>query len=104
MEPEDAAAAIAAGAAWVVGWCGVHVAPYRLTTDPTALQNAQAAAVGAEENARQLRKGRTKRRWATIVIAEERVDPDGYRLIFYREGPPSDGTDELPDLTSVGLA
>ena len=104
MEPADAAAAVAAGAAWVVGWCGVQVAPYRLTADQSALRDAQAAAVGAEENDRQLRKGRTKNRWTTIVIAEEWLDPDGNRLIFYREGPPSDGTDQLPDMTSVGLA
>jgi hypothetical protein len=68
------------------------------------LRDAQAAAVGAEENDRQLRKGRTKKHWATVVIAEEWLDPVGGRLIFYREGPPSDGTDQLPDLTSVGLA
>lgn len=104
MEPEDAAAAIAAGASWVVAWCGDHRAPCRLAVDERALRHAQAVAVGAGENDRQLRKGRTKQRWATIVIAEEWLDPDGNRLIFYREGPPADGTDPLPDLTSVGLA
>lgn len=104
MEPEAAEAAIEAGASWVVGWCGVHVAPYRLTVEPSALRDAQAVAVGVEENMRQLRKGRVKRRWATLVIAEEWLDADGNRLIFYREGAPSDGTDDLPDLTSVGIA
>jgi len=39
------------------------------------------------------------------VIAEEWLDPDGNRLIIYREGPPADGTDPpSPALTSVGLA
>lgn len=104
MEPETAAATIAAGASWVVGWCSDHRAPYRLTADERALRNAQAVAVGAAENDQQLRKGRTKKRWATVVIAEEWLDPDGNRLIFYRDGPPADGTDPLPDLTSVGLA
>lgn len=87
MEPEDAAAAIAAGASWVVGWCGVHVAPYRLTATMPALRDAQAAAVGAEENARQLRKGRTKKRWATIVIAEEWLDREGKPADLLPRGP-----------------
>lgn len=88
----------------MVGWCGLHRATYRLTADERALRDAQAVAVGAGENDRQLRKRRTRKRWATIVIAEEWLAPDGKRLIFYREGPPSDGTDPLPDLTSVRLA
>jgi hypothetical protein len=103
MEPDAAVSAIAGGAAWVVGWCGAQDSLYRLSAAPDALHDAQARTVSPEENRRQLRKGQTKGRWATVVIAEEWIDGDGNRLIFYREGPPSDGSGDLPDLRPVGL-
>lgn len=78
--------------------------PWRIeAVDPTALRAAQAEAITPDENARLLRKARSKGRAKTVVVVEEWRDSVGHRLVVYREGGPSDGTDALPDLTSVGL-
>jgi hypothetical protein len=104
MLPTDGAEAIAAGASWVVLRCDAGRTPWRIeAADPTALSAAQAEAITPEENTRLLRKAQTKGRSKTVVVVEEWRDSVGHSLVVYREGRPSDGTDPLPDLTTVGL-
>lgn len=104
MLPADGAEAIAAGASWVVLRCNAGRTPWRIeSVDPIALSAAQNEAITPDENARLLRKARTKGRSKTVVVVEEWRDSGGHRLVVYREGGPSHGTDPLPDLTSVGL-
>jgi len=104
MLPAEGAEAIAAGASWVVLRCDAGRTPWRVeAADETALRAAQAEAITPDENTRLLRKARSKGRSKTVVVVEEWRDPAGRRLVVYREGGPSDGTDALPDLKSVGL-
>ncbi len=104
MHPQDGADAIEAGAAWVVLRCDAGRTPWRIEgTDQSVLRAAQAEAITPEENARLLRKARSRGRSKTVIVAEEWQDRTGLRLVVYREGGPTHAPDDLPDLTSVGL-
>lgn len=94
-EPEDAFAAIDAGAAWVFFWCGGGTT--RSTASEAerrrALAYARTQTVGSAAMQRLADKAARKGRSKTIVLAESWAQDAGRRMVVFYEGGPH----PLPD-------
>jgi hypothetical protein len=87
-EPEEAFAAIEAGAAWFFHWCaGARTRPNDATS-AEAMNVARLQCISLAERDRLAEKARRKGRTKTVVMAERWVHPaEGTLIVFIEDAP-----------------